>query len=347
MKLVFLVITSALLLLLHCAKQINDPENIMNLQKTMPIISAADSIVKINGETIISLNTNSNSVDSLVAIFWSTDFGTIQNNGHTAHYFAPDNPGTAVIKAKIVHSSQTLEAEIAIQVYQQIIILKADDIVFDEKMTISINWQYFFNYIKAKKIKASLGVIGSSLEHNNPNYCAFLKELHRSGTFELWNHGYDHKINYLNRKGELAHEFCATPYDQQKEHLHRTQLLAREKLGIIMHTFGAPGNKKDHVTLKIIDESSDIKVWLFGLPASHKLVLERKANIEFPALHPNFQKFLENYKRDEDYLVLQIHPNAWDSNRFQEFSKIIDYLIAQRVVFLNPFDYYKLTRTEH
>ena len=120
----------------------------------------------------------------------------------------------------------------------------------------------------------------------------------------------------------------------------KTQNLAKEKLGITLHTFGAPGNKIDENTVKVIDELDDIKVWYYGLKESSKMVLNRTVNIESPTGNPNYQKFINNYKPQNNYLALQIHPNRWDDTKFDEFKKIIDYLIGEGFTFIKPYEYY-------
>ena len=206
-------------------------------------------------------------------------------------------------------------------------------------------WQRFINYIEEKEIKASIGIIGKSMEELDSNY-VYIKEvqdLHNSGTIEFWNHGYDHGWDKKNG----TREFYKTPYDYQKDHLTKTQKLAKEKLDITLHTFGAPFNSLDENTTRAIDELDDIKV-LFcfsGKVESNKFVLRNLCKIENriskSKVGISFEQ-LNSCDLNKDYLVLQLHPTQWDNEAFEEFQKIIDYLIKENVTFTTPYGYYEL-----
>ena len=223
---------------------------------------------------------------------------------------------------------------------KQFIILKADDLKFESTNTISPGWQKFINYIENMKIKASIGIIGNSLEKGDDKYISLIKSIHNRGNIEFWNHGYNHYTN--NDSINPIWEFKNTSYKQQYENMLKTQELAKTKLKITLYTFGVPYNFIDENTLKTIENTDDIKVWLFGNPSSTKLVLRRYCNIEYPTHNPDYQKFLERYDSSKEYLVLQLHPNSWDDNRFNQFEQIINFLIKQKVTFITPFVYYQI-----
>ena len=149
-------------------------------------------------------------------------------------------------------------------------------------------------------------------------------------------------LNGIDVNGEKFHEFWKTSYADQKKHLLKTQDLAKEKLGITLHTFGAPGNAMDDNTLKVIEECDDIMVLFFGSDNFSKLDLKRFSSIEYPTHNPDFQKFQLNYDAEKPYQVFQGHPNSWDEQRFTEFTKIIDFLVQNEVTFINPYEYYRL-----
>jgi len=94
----------------------------------------------------------------------------------------------------------------------------------------------------------------------------------------------------------------------------------------------------------VINENEEIKVWFYGNPESNKLVLERYYNIEFLSQYPDYEKFVNNYPTDEEYLALQIHPNAWDGEGFNQFDLIIDFLMEQKVAFITPYQLYRLAQ---
>ena len=181
------------------------------------------------------------------------------------------------------------------------------------------------------------------MEKGQQEYFTILKEIADDGSFEIWNHGFDHELFGVNNDGKTYHEFFNTNYDDQKNHLEKTQELASEKLGITIHAFGAPGNSYDSVTLNVIDEINEIKVWFYGNPESNKLVLKNLYNIEFDGQYPDYEKFVNNYPIDEEYLALQIHPKAWDNKDFNQFELIIEFLITQKVAFITPYEFYRLS----
>ena len=76
-----------------------------------------------------------------------------------------------------------------------------------------------------------------------------------------------------NMKDKLCTEFFNTNYDHQKSHLEKTQELSSEKLGITLRAFGAPGNNHDSITLDVMNENDEVKVWFYGTAASNKIVL--------------------------------------------------------------------------
>ena len=232
---------------------------------------------------------------------------------------------------------------------KQFIMLKADDVVFNETNTISPGWMRFINYIENMKIKASIGIIGNSLEKGDDKYISLLKSINSRGNIEIWNHGYNHYQSYRGEKRpeNPVWEFRNSSYEQQYASILRTQELAKTKLNITIHTFGAPYNFIDKNTLKAIENNiEDIKVWFFGDTTSTKFVLRRYCDIEFPAHNPNFQKFLDRYNsrgKDREYLVLQVHPNTYDDdNKFKEFDQCINFLIKQGATFITPFEYYQI-----
>ena len=341
MILLFIV---SLLLFSSCEDIMLHPE--MNF-----ILTPSDSLqlLKINESTEIELNPN-NFDHPNVTVTWSADTGVIVGHGLTAIYTAPSEPCTALVQTRVTDDyNETSLDSIKIIIYKQLIILKADDLIYSVGYIIPLGFQKFIDYIENKKIMASIGIIGNSLETDwlfsqGDNYYTILREIANDGSFEFWNHGFDHKLNGVNENGQTYHEFWNTSYEYQKEHLEKTQDLAREKLGITFRSFGAPGNNHDSVTLDVINENEEIKVWFYGNPKSNKLVLERHYNIEFSSQYPDYEEFVNNYPANEEYLALQIHPNAWDGEGFNQFDLIVDFLMEQKVAFITPYQLYRLAQ---
>ncbi len=169
-------------------------------------------------------------------------------------------------------------------------------------------------------------------------------KLIKSNYFEIWNHGYKHIVGGLSSDGKVFSEFQNTNYDYQLSALYKTESLCRKYLDYTPMSFGAPGNAIDEVTNDVINNTNDIKIWFFGNKNSSKMVLERKSEIEFPYGFPDYQKFLNNYLPNDSVLTFQLHPNMWDTIKFNEFKKCLEYLESQNVTFITPNEYYYLNQ---
>ena len=227
---------------------------------------------------------------------------------------------------------------------QQWIIFKADDLNYDPKYIISDGWKRFFDLVVNLEIKCSIGLIGNSLESEDEAYFQYLRDLHMTSNFEIWNHGYDHllrKFRKIRSDWQMYSEFCNTSLGHQKSHILKTQQLAFERLQIRLATFGAPGNRIDKNTTCALDEIDEIKIWLYGDPASKKLVLKHYMRLEFPTHYPVYEEFLKHYSSKPEYLVLQGHPKGWDLERLKEFEKVVNFLKERNPIFANPSDYFR------
>lgn len=78
---------------------------------------------------------------------------------------------------------------------------------------------------------------------------------------------------------------------------------------------------------------------------SNKFVLKNRYIIEFNGQYPDYEKFVNNYPANEEYLTLQIHPKAWDNKGFKRFESIIEFLMTQKVAFITPYEFYKLSES--
>lgn len=252
----------------------------------------------------------------------------------------------SVSVAVIPCTRHTLAEEIQLEGRRPVIIIKADDMSTagaTQGKPISPRWQAFLDVVERKKIKATAGVQGWSLEQDNPAYFDCLKELHRKG-IELWNHGYYHRT-----KQKEPSEFAGAPVEQQKAALEKTQRLAREKLGIELAAFGPHWCGTDEGTEKALEYFPEIKLW-FGGPknpsVSTKFIFHRTVDLEYPTFNPDLEKFkarltqFEQRGNLEDYITLQGHPNAWDDRRLGEFVKIVDYLQERGFSFMTASEYF-------
>jgi len=243
-----------------------------------------------------------------------------------------------------------------------IIILKLDDLT-QKAGTILPDFRKMAELLETRKIKGSFGVIcavpwpgAQPLQDSGPEYIEWVKKLHASGLIEFWFHGWDH--NAHTEDGEAYCEFNHRTYEDQKERFDHGQKVALEKFGFGFQTFGPGGGGSkyptyDETTVKVMGDVSYMKAWLYPKPldeAGRKLEVQGKVtildrvwevNLEKKVGEPDFNWFLEGYSKhpERDYFVLQGHPNTWDDAKFAEVLKIIDFLIAQKAVFMTPSEY--------
>jgi peptidoglycan/xylan/chitin deacetylase (PgdA/CDA1 family) len=71
-------------------------------------------------------------------------------------------------------------------------------------------------------------------------------------------------------------------------------------------------------------------------------------NLEGGVGAPDFERFVRGYIKnlDRPYFVLQGHPVMWDDHRFEQFTKIIDFLVEQKARFVLPSEYVAELREE-
>ena len=241
---------------------------------------------------------------------------------------------------------KALETEIAANPYRgkapPKIVIKLDDFGA-AKGNVHPKWLKVADFARERKIKVTFGIIGTRMTEDCPAFAEWTKARHDAGEIEFWHHGWDHAERQEN--GKRIMEFSGEPYEHQKKHMTDTNKLAREKLGFAFASFGAPFNATDASTVKVLSEDPDIKVWMYGDPKNPagKKVLERchPVSIESPTMIPNYGAFLEGYahNRGAEYFVMQGHPAGWDDDRWDQFVKIVDFLIAQKAEFVFASDF--------
>lgn len=221
------------------------------------------------------------------------------------------------------------------------IVLKLDDIwAVDGKWP--ERWQRVDAFCAERGIPYTVGVITNSLEGDNPEYLASLKDIAQSGRAELWHHGYDHRA--WEADGKKLREFQGTGYEHQLAHLQKAQALGKEKLGVTFTTFGAPFNATDADTVRALEQLPEITVWMFAPrnTGSAKFTTPQipAVNIEHPVHKPNFEQFKLGYEKHkaDPYLVMQGHPMSWDEAAFAEFTRIVEFLRTEGAVFVFPRD---------
>ncbi len=234
------------------------------------------------------------------------------------------------------------------------IIIKTDDLRIGKSQTVSPEWQRLADFIKNRKIKASIGIICDSLEGDHPQYFQWIKDLYKTGLVEFWLHAYDHK-SWTAPDGTVYNEYDHRPYEEEVQRVAHCQQLAREKLGFTFRTFGPPGTDAagpavDDNAWKAFAADPDIKTVFYvtmddvgeKLEATTKLRLLTRVwqvNIEHPLFVPSLEQFQRGYAAyadKRDYFYLQGHPQHWNEAAFAEFTRIVDFATAQGCAFVTP-----------
>ena len=220
----------------------------------------------------------------------------------------------------------------------KIAIIKADDV-----RSGTSKWKRFFSLSRGKGVKVSAGIICNSLQNDKKGYFKWLQELQKSGWVEFWNHGWDHK-KWENEKKDKIYEFCNSGYDHQKKHFSDSQKIMKEVLGIAPVAFGTPYNKCDSVTLKVMNEDKDLKLF-FGYRGK-KLENQILAPMLLRGEHdgtgkPNVEKFKADYNRKKNLMFtsIQFHPNGFSEKQFEEYEKILEFLKKEGWKFMLPAEY--------
>lgn len=241
---------------------------------------------------------------------------------------------------------KALEEEIAANPYRgkspPKIVIKLDDFGA-ARNGVHPRWQKVAEFAKSRNIKVTFGIIGTRMTEDAPEFVKWTKDQHDAGRIEFWHHGWDHAER--TEDGKRITEFSGESYEHQKQHMTDLNRLAKEKLGFAFVSFGAPFNATDANTVKVLSEDPDIKVWMYGDPENPagKKVLERSyaVSIENPTMIPNYGAFLEGYahSRGAEYFVMQGHPAGWNDERWDQFVKIVDFLISQKAEFVFASDF--------
>lgn len=205
------------------------------------------------------------------------------------------------------------------------------------------------DFLKGKNLKAGFGVVVNSLEGaDNAEWIKWVQENSEDngGSFEFWNHGWNHAMNFDFEGQKIASEFQTPSLAYQRENLNKSQSLFQEKTGLTFHSFGSAGNGFNEHTSVVLAEHPEIEVWMYGngkSPAG-KLVLGRPLNLEYAVGKVGLQEFLKAYQHHRTDLrngvVLQGHPNMWNDDVFAEFKKVVEVLVEDGWTFTTPHEYY-------
>lgn len=221
---------------------------------------------------------------------------------------------------------------------RQIILIKLDDM--REGAAVRNAFKRVQEYIDQKGIKASFGVIGISLEDNGKkdDYYEDIKSFAADENIEIWHHGYYHNSSQYT-------EFNGGTYEEQYSQLHKTIDLLKEKCSVTVKTFGSPYNATDETTVKVLNDTPQIKCVFYPSVSegANALMLKNDGKLETSVGVIDYEAFIENYEKnsaDKPYLVLQGHPGGWGDESFENFKKIVDFLESKNVEFMTPIQYY-------
>lgn len=226
---------------------------------------------------------------------------------------------------------------------QKIVLLKLDDVTYGDKgEAVPPRWSRVADYIESKGLKAGFGIIGFSLAENKPEYFQWVKDRAAKGNIEFWNHG------YRNRMGPDDFGEFEQSYDIQYRSLHLTDSLAQAKLGLTLTTWGPHWSSTNENTDLALSRIENIKMTL-GSPQNpvhfKGYVVPDRLQMEYPVHNPNYEEFVKYYRgewKDLTSFYLQGHPNSWDEERWNNFTKIIEFLQSENVKFVTPSEFMAL-----
>ncbi len=231
------------------------------------------------------------------------------------------------------------------------VVLKFDDLK-QIRGNVHGTWKRLADLLAERNIKGSFGIICDTLEDAHPAYVKWINEQRDTGRIEMWFHGWDHGVHQIDGTG--YNEFNRRSYDEQKKRFDDSQRLAMAKLGFAFTTYGPPGGvgsaSFDENTVRVMQDDPHMKVWLYPKPlddagkslvaAGKVTVLDRvwEVNLEGAVGVPDCQRLINGLARypDRPYFVLQGHPSMWGGDRWDEFVKIVDFLVSQNAVFVTP-----------
>lgn len=222
---------------------------------------------------------------------------------------------------------------------EKLVILKLDDVIAGtDGRVISERWQRVSDYLEGKNIKAAFGIIGFSLQEDNPAYFRWITERADRGLIEFWNHGFWRRT--LNDSiGEFERGF-----EEQLYALRMTDSLARAKLGLDLQVWGPHWSGTNEDTDRALAQMPQIRIALGAPenPAHFKgIVLPSIIRLEYPTHNPDFEAFKAAYlakKNELGLFYLQGHPMSWDDERWKNFVRIIEFIESEGVRFIKPSD---------
>lgn len=226
------------------------------------------------------------------------------------------------------------------------VVLKFDDLT----NTNWKNWKPITDLIIAKDITADCGLFVNSLNSGDKEYLKYLKSLLDDPKhFGIWLHGYT---------GE-AKEFFETDYTTQLEHFRLSRTVMLNKFDYILRNYGPHYFGGNENTVKIINEDTFLKGWIFQQPKDKddrpatlpdkQVMPKRIVNMEPATAVVRFNTYNSGWNRQKAdtmrFVVLQGHPWGYKTDSLKdEFCKVVDDLKAKGVTFTHFRDYDKMVK---
>lgn len=236
-----------------------------------------------------------------------------------------------------------------------VILLKLDDLTskgLKGSTPVRHSWRILDEYLHGLKIPYAVGVHCETFETDHPATIDWMKERIERGDVEFWCHGFA-SARATRPDGTLEPGEFECSYEEQYATLRKCQDLAKEKLGVPLRTFGEHWSGVNEQTGRALAAIPEFEIWLYSYgPAgpgeiSGKYVYPRYMSIEYRTFVPKLDEFRKQWEKVgkmQPVLVLQGHPQSWgwepDTERWQEFRKIIDFLRSEGCTFSTPSEYY-------
>jgi peptidoglycan/xylan/chitin deacetylase (PgdA/CDA1 family) len=218
------------------------------------------------------------------------------------------------------------------------------------------NWERFISKSREYNIPVCIGIISKNMTSAATK--ARVKELALSRNndgkllIQFWNHGYDHsRINKIE-------EFKTPDLAYQIEHIQLAQEFLKDSLDIDCDTFSTPYNESSVITFDALKLFPKIKIWMCYQQQEkqfHSSWIDPNLNklnagyaqilLDVHCLSVNYvptksvKLYLERNKQ-LSYLVIQIHPNVWKDQEFNDYKALIEYLKLKKMNFMTPHEYY-------
>ena len=217
-----------------------------------------------------------------------------------------------------------------------IVLLKLDDLSGKVQSHLKVA-----EWAMKEGLKINFGVFGKSLEDPKPEYIAWLKELTKSGNFELWNHGYGGFGNADATEG--------VSFEVQRDRIARTQQLSKKHLDEPFIAYGPHAAAMNADTWKAFNEFPEIKA-VFGQPPAgwegKAFAIRNRVALEaMPDLKPSKQRLVDSWNKTgkgKDYIFVQGHPNVWTTDAdWQEVKAAVAFLKDQNCRFMTISEFLK------